>query len=68
MVSNSVGTLFDGSNTQSGIQFQFLSTPLIPVPEPSTYALAGVMALGGIVVLRRRFNGRGVEGLAALAA
>jgi hypothetical protein len=51
VVSNNTGTLFDGSSTTSAIQFQFLATP---VPEPSTYALAGVLALGGIVVLRRR--------------
>lgn len=51
VVSNSNGTLFDGSSTLSAIQFQFLATP---VPEPTTYAMAGVMALGGIVALRRR--------------
>lgn len=51
VVSNNTGTLFDGSNTQAGIQFQFIATP---VPEPSTYALAGVLALGGIVAYRRR--------------
>lgn len=68
VVSNSVGTLFDGSSTSAAIQFQFLSNPIIPVPEPSTYALAGVLALGGIVVLRRRFNGRGNTYAAALAA
>lgn len=50
VVSNSVGTLFDGSSTTAAIQFQFLATP---VPEPSTYALAGVAALLGIVALRR---------------
>jgi MYXO-CTERM domain-containing protein len=53
VVSNNTGTLFDGSNTQAGIQFQFVATP---VPEPSTYALAGVLALGGIVAYRRRRN------------
>jgi MYXO-CTERM domain-containing protein len=62
VVSNSVGTLFDGSSTTAAIQFQFLSTP---VPEPSTYALAGVLALGGIALLRRR---RSQPGLMALAA
>ena len=51
VVANSVGTLFDGSSTTAAIQFQFLSSP---VPEPSTYALAGVIALGGIIWLRRR--------------
>lgn len=51
VVSNNTGVLFDGSNTQAGIQFQFQATP---VPEPSTYALAGVLALGGIVACRRR--------------
>jgi hypothetical protein len=54
VVSNSVGVLFDGSNTEAAVQFQFLATP---VPEPSTYALAGVAALGGIVALRRRRSG-----------
>jgi len=53
VVSNSSGTLFDGSSTQSAIQFQFLSN-LVPVPEPSTYALFGVVALAGIVAFRRR--------------
>ena len=53
VVSNNTGVLFDGSNTQAGIQFQFMATP---VPEPSTYALAGVLALGGIVAFRRRRN------------
>ncbi|MBC8009256.1 MAG: PEP-CTERM sorting domain-containing protein [Burkholderiales bacterium] len=67
VVSNSVGVLFDGSNTEAGIQFQFLATP---VPEPSTYALAGVAALGGIVALRRRRSGAAVSApsLQALAA
>jgi MYXO-CTERM domain-containing protein len=51
VVSNNTGTLFDGSSTTAAIQFQFLATP---VPEPSTYALAGLLALGAIVVLRRR--------------
>lgn len=51
VVSGSVGTLFDGSSSTAAIQFQFLSTP---VPEPSTYAMFGVLALGGIVLLRRR--------------
>ena len=59
VVANSTGTLFDGSTTTAAIQFQFLSTP---VPEPSTYALAGVLGLGGIVYLRRR---RSALGLAA---
>jgi hypothetical protein len=59
VVSNSVGTLFDGSNTSAALQFKFLSTP---VPEPSTYALAGVLALGGIVLFRRR---RTIAGKAA---
>ncbi len=61
-VSNSSGTLFNGSSTTAAIQFQFLT----PVPEPSTYALAGVLALGGIVVLRRHH--RPASGLMALAA
>lgn len=68
VVSNSIGTLFDGSNTTAALQFQFLSTPLTPVPEPSTYALAGVMALGGIVAFRRRFNGLRGNSQSALAA
>ena len=51
VVANSVGTLFDGSSSLALIQFQFIATP---VPEPSTYALAGVLALGCVVVLRRR--------------
>lgn len=50
-VANSVGTLFDGSNTQAAVQFQFIANP---VPESSSFALAGVLALGGIVALRRR--------------
>ena len=55
VVSGATGTLFDGSNNTAAVQFQFIATP---VPEPSTYALAGVAALGGIVLLRRRFSGR----------
>jgi hypothetical protein len=62
VVSNNAGTLFDGSSTTAAIQFQFLTTP---VPEPSTYALAGVLALGGIVVLRRRQSASGLTALAA---
>jgi hypothetical protein len=62
VVSNNTGILFDGSSTTAAIQFQFLATP---VPEPSTYALAGVAALGGIVILRRR---RSSAGLLALGA
>ncbi|MBC7366182.1 MAG: PEP-CTERM sorting domain-containing protein [Undibacterium sp.] len=53
VVSNNSGTLFDGSSTTAAIQFQFLALAT-PVPEPSTYALFGVLALGGIVALRRR--------------
>ena len=65
VVSNSNGTLFDGSSTTSAIQFQFLGLAT-PVPEPSTYALFGVMALGGIIWLRRRFStGSGPAAMAA---
>jgi hypothetical protein len=65
VVANSVGTLFDGSNTSAALQFKFLPTlvpDLTPVPEPSTYALAGVLALGGIILFRRR---RAIAGKAA---
>ena len=55
VVANSVGSLFDGSSTTSFVQFQFNASP---VPEPSTYALFGVMTLTGIAALRRRFAGR----------
>jgi hypothetical protein len=51
VVANGSGTLFDGNSTTSLIQFQFLATP---VPEPSTYALFGVVALCGIVAFSRR--------------
>jgi len=51
VISGANGTLFDGSNNTAAVQFQFIATP---VPEPSTYALAGMLALGGIVALRRR--------------
>lgn len=51
VVSGDQGTLFDGSSNTAAVQFQFIATP---VPEPSTYALAGMLALGGIVALRRR--------------
>lgn len=54
VVSGDQGTLFDGSNNTAAVQFQFIGTPMTPVPEPSTYALAGMLALGGIVALRRR--------------
>lgn len=53
VVANSSGTLFDGSSTTSVIQFQFLATP---VPEPSTYALCGVLALTAASFVRRKFR------------
>ena len=62
VVSNNTGTLFDGSSTTAAIQFQFLATP---VPEPSTYALCGVLALGGIVYLKRRQSSQGSLSLLA---
>jgi len=52
-VSNHGGTLFSGSNTSSAIQFQFMALNT-PVPEPSTYAMGGLLALGGILAARRR--------------
>ena len=52
-VANSSGGLFDGQNTTSTLQFQFVATP---VPEPSTYAIAGVAALVGIAAVGRRKN------------
>lgn len=55
VISGATGTLFDGSNNTAAVQFQFIATP---VPEASSFALAGVAALGGIVFLRRRFAGR----------
>ena len=55
VVSNSVGILFDNQSTEAAIQFQFRAAT--PVPEPSTFALAGVAALGCIVGLRRRRSG-----------
>jgi hypothetical protein len=58
VVANSAGTLFDGSSTTSVVQFQFQASP---VPEPSTYALCGVMVLAAGVFVRRRF----AQGLAA---
>ena len=51
VVSGDSGTLFDGSNNTAAVQFQFIATP---VPEASTYALASMLGLGGIVALRRR--------------
>jgi hypothetical protein len=57
VVSGNSGVLFDGSSTTAAIQFQFLSNPVTAVPEPSTYALLGVLALGGIVLFRRRSKG-----------
>lgn len=65
VVANNAGVLFDGSATTSFVQFQFNATP---VPEPSTYALAGVLALGGIVGLRRRRNSSSAIAPGALAA
>jgi hypothetical protein len=56
VVSNNTGTLFDGSSTTAAVQFQFLANPFTPVPEPSTYALAGVLGLTGVVAMRRRFR------------
>ena len=54
VVSGSSGTLFDGSSATASVQFQFIATP---VPEASTFALAGVAALAGIIALRRRASG-----------
>jgi len=51
VVANASGTLFNNQGTQGKIQFQFDATP---VPEPSSFAMFGVAALGGIVALRRR--------------
>jgi hypothetical protein len=65
VVANSAGVLFDSASTTSFVQFQFNATP---VPEPSTYALAGVVALGGIVALRRRRNSSSAIAPAALVA
>ena len=61
VVSGSTGTLFDGSSNTAAVQFQFIATP---VPESSTFALAGVAALGGII-LRRRSSFRSKLALAA---
>jgi hypothetical protein len=61
VISGSTGTLFDGSNNTAAVQFQFIATP---VPEASTFAFAGVAALGGITLLRRR----AAAGKLALAA
>jgi hypothetical protein len=58
VVSNNTGVLFDGSNTESAIQFQFLATP---VPEPSTYAMLGAVAIGAIVAFRRRKDGAAAQ-------
>jgi MYXO-CTERM domain-containing protein len=65
VVSNSAGTLFDGSSTTAAIQFQFLGIAVSPVPEPASYALAGVLVLGGIVSLRRRRSSPDAAMLAA---
>jgi hypothetical protein len=62
VVSNSAGSLFDGSATTAAIQFQFLA---VAVPEPSTYALAGVLVLGAIVLVRHRSLSAATSGLAA---
>ena len=57
-VANASGTLLDSQSTIAAIQFQFIASP---VPEPSTYALFGVAALGGITWLRRRRAQQGVS-------
>ena len=54
VVSGDSGTLFDGSSNTAAVQFQFIATP---VPEASTFAFAGVVALAGISLLRRRAAG-----------
>jgi len=63
VVANDSGTLFNNQSTQAKIQFQFNATP---VPEPSSFAMFGVAALGGIVALRRRRSAS--ASLPALAA
>ncbi len=45
-----VGLVFDGVTAISDTQLEFLA---MPVPEPSTFALVAVLALGAIVTLRR---------------
>ncbi len=60
-VANSSGALFDGSSTTAALQFQFLA---VAVPEPSTYALAGVLALGAIVLVRSRSSSASKSALA----
>jgi len=62
VVSGSTGTLFDGQSNTAAVQFQFIATP---VPEASTFALAGVAALAGIIALRRRASGSSKLVLAA---
>lgn len=63
VVANDSGILFNNQGTQGKIQFQFDATP---VPEPSSFAMFGVAALGGIVALRRRRSAS--ASLPALAA
>lgn len=53
VVANSAGTLFDGSSTTSLIQFQFQT---VPVPEPSTYALFGVLTVSAATFVRRKLR------------
>jgi len=55
-MSGSVGIGADASIGQSSLNMDISFTA---VPEPSTYALFGVIALGGIVAFRRYRGGRG---------
>lgn len=54
VVSNNSGVLFDGSSTTAALQFQFLANPVSTVPEPSSYSLLGIAALGCLVVFHLR--------------
>jgi hypothetical protein len=50
-----------GSGSQSSaVDNLYVTFTSTPVPEPTTYALAGVLALAGIVGLRR-FRGKGIQ-------
>jgi hypothetical protein len=47
-----MGLIINGDGT--GVHVDYAGISIVPVPEPSTLALAGLGAMGGLMLLRRR--------------
>lgn len=54
----SIGDIFDGA-LDFAVFVAAGSLTATPVPEPSTYALGGSLALAGLIALRRRMRANG---------